>query len=106
MPNEASYLDYFPELKGKPTDEQLSLIAHARYEIFVRQGRTGSAVLVSLGSLMIGATVAFIPLVLGGQSLVVNTIFIGAGVQVSLWVHRRLYGRLLKQGLRQVLECS
>ncbi|PAV26230.1 hypothetical protein CF392_06870 [Tamilnaduibacter salinus] len=104
MLREKEFVGYFPELRGRSTEEQISLIGCARYEVFVRQGRGGRAALVLVVSFLLAAAVAFLPLVFWRTSFLINSMFIAVGVFISMHVYKRLYGHLLKQGLRHVLE--
>ena len=101
---EREFLDYFPELKGRPEDEQLALLGAARYEAFVRQKLAGKAGLLLVLTIPLGMLIAAIPLMLGADSIPLNTLAIGVALAIVFPVHKRLYGRLLQRGVRRVVE--
>lgn len=100
---EKEFLDYFPELKGRPKEEQIALLGAARYEAFSRQKLVGKAVLLMILVFLIVMLIASVPLILGSESILLNTLALGAGLAIALPIYKRLYGRLLRQGLNQVL---
>lgn len=104
MLREREFVDYFSELRGRPLEEQMSLIGSARYEVFVRRGHTGKAASLIILSLLLGFAVASLPVVFGIESLLLRLVFIPLAVVIFMQVYKRLYGRLLKQGLSHVLE--
>lgn len=98
------FLDYFPELKGMPKQEQVATLESARYEAFVRQGLAGKSVFLMVSALVAAALIAFIPSVLGVNSIILNSLFVGAGVFVALCLYKVFYARLLRHGLLRVLS--
>lgn len=101
---ETEFLNYFPELKGMPPKEQVAILESARYDAFVRQGLVGKSIFLMASALVLAALVAATPLVLGVDSIILNSLFIGAGVFVALRTYKTFYARLLRRGLLRVLS--
>ena len=95
MLTENDFVDYFSELKGRPVEEQMSLLGHARYEVFARQGHTGKATLLLFLSFLAAVVVASVPSVFGGglvygpESLLLNAAFMAVGLTISRHVYKR-----------------
>lgn len=97
------YINYFSEIKDRPTQEQSELLEKARYEAFVGLRLTGRVALYFLFSL----TVAFVIVLFGQMQLGLGSLAGFASVVVAagvgLIIYHRLYATLLRQGLQRVL---
>jgi hypothetical protein len=103
---DSQYINYFDEIKGRSRAEQLDILSNARYEAFVVQRLAPKAIgyfLVSLLTAFVCASAVRIYFDLGVlYGGLVTAVFIA----LSLFVHKRLYGKLLHKGLKSFLSAQ
>jgi hypothetical protein len=101
--NSKSYIGYFSEIRDLEKSKQEELLELARYEAFTTLKLNGMSALFFVISLLSCFLFAIGSYWLFGYFLLANSIAIGMGVVISLFMQRTLNGCLLRKGLSVVL---
>ena len=102
------YVNYFDEIKDMEVQQQEVILEQAHHEAIVKMHlKRKSTFTLTLSHFLI-IFIALVPPYLVGFSLTVNGIFLGLGLIVSGfvsdWCEKVLDGKILRQGLKQVLQ--
>lgn len=94
----------FPELAGYSAEQQQSLLEEARYEVFVKQRRTGRVAIHLIVGLLVGFTITLTGWVLFRET---NSLYgflaLSVGFVVALLIYQRLQVGLIRLGLAAVI---
>uniref|UniRef100_UPI002FE0A44C hypothetical protein n=1 Tax=Alteromonas sp. S015 TaxID=3117401 RepID=UPI002FE0A44C len=104
--NSKSFINYFPEIASLDESEQETLLEQARYAAFAKLNLSGQSALFFIGSLLAGFSVPVLTLCIFGYSILSAAIASGLGCVLALILHKKLYGKLIKKGLDEVLKSN
>jgi hypothetical protein len=103
---DSQYLNYFDEIKGRSRAEQLDILSKARYEAFVVQRLVPKATGYFFLSLLVAFVFSSAVRIYFDVGLLYGGLVTAAFIVLSLFVHKRLYGKLLHKGLKSVLNAQ
>lgn len=102
--NTKHYVNYFPEIKDKPKQEQLILLEHARFQAFSKLKLSGMSAVNLLISLLFIAALTVASAIHFGYPSFSNILALSIGLGIQHYFLKWADGRLLKKGLIQTLD--
>ena len=102
--NTKDYINYFSELNEFEPAKQEALLEQARYQAFTKMGLAGQSALYLVLSWLLVLLLPALVFFFWGYDVTINSLAIGLGILLSLVIHKRLNGYLLRQGLHKVLS--